>query len=152
MISLSVSRANIECWLVKCPIRQQNVTSQFFPRSCGNVRRAWTSGTTESRINSQELVCKQVLSIPVKYNIPSLAPATAIGPAMCSAHCKTRVTVDQIRLFPDSAVFINLGAVWCFDPSVARNFPMSKLLSHNYSAYVLIDAMLVYNINLYLYI
>ena len=30
---------------------------------------------------------------------------------------------------------------------------MSKLLSHNYSAYVglLIDAMLVYNINLYLY-
>ena len=31
-------------------------------------------------------------------------------------------------------------------------FPfMSKLLSHNYSAYVLIDAMLVYNINLYLY-
>ena len=26
---------------------------------------------------------------------------------------------------------------------------MSKLLSHNYSAYVLIDAMLVYNINLY---
>ena len=33
----------------------------------------------------------------------------------------------------------------------ARNFPMSKLLSHNYSAYVLIDAMLVYNINLYSY-
>ena len=28
---------------------------------------------------------------------------------------------------------------------------MSKLLSHNYSADVLIDAMLVYNINLYLY-
>ena len=28
---------------------------------------------------------------------------------------------------------------------------MTKLLSHNYSAYVLIDAMLVYNINLYLY-
>ena len=28
---------------------------------------------------------------------------------------------------------------------------MSKLLSNNYSAYVLIDAMLVYNINLYLY-
>ena len=26
---------------------------------------------------------------------------------------------------------------------------MSKLSSHNYSAYVLIDAMLVYNINLY---
>ena len=28
---------------------------------------------------------------------------------------------------------------------------MSKLLSHNSSAYVLIDAMLDYNINLYLY-
>ena len=37
---------------------------------------------------------------------------------MFSAHCKTRVTVDQIRIFPDSAVFVNLGAVWCFDPSV----------------------------------
>ena len=32
-----------------------------------------------------------------------------MGPAMFSAHCKTRVTVDQIRIFPDSAVFINLG-------------------------------------------
>ena len=30
---------------------------------------------------------------------------------MLSAHCKTHVTVDQIRIFPDSAVLINLGAV-----------------------------------------
>ena len=63
------------------------------------------------------LQCRDTLAgnegCPLKTGttVPSLAPATAIGPAMFSAHCKTRVTVDQIIIFPDSAVFINPGAV-----------------------------------------
>ena len=63
----------------------------------------------------------------IVVRIPSLAPATAIGPAMFTAHCKTRVTVDQIRIFPDSAVFIKLGAKVTVTRGMARAMIVNRI-------------------------